>query len=160
MKRLVTAIITVTAALAFSSAALLAAEPAAASSLHAGVSAAALQRFAQQPLYVPPSMSAVRHSRPAALVPLYISLGALEAVDTATTFRGLNQGASEANPVMRGLMGHGAAVIGVKAAVTATSIWAAERMWRHNRVGAVVLMLAVNGVMAAVVGHNAGVLGR
>ena len=49
--------------------------------------------------------------------------------------------------------------IGIKAAITTTSILAAERMWKnHNRTGAIVTMAISNGMMAFVAQHNAAVI--
>jgi hypothetical protein len=38
--------------------------------------------------------------------------------------------------------------------VTASVIACTERLWRHNRVAAVVTMIAVNGAYAAIVANN------
>src|SRR5690348_14223640 len=53
-----------------------------------------------QPLVLRPAVTA---HRPAALVPLYISFAALEALDAHSTIAGLGNGAQEANPAMSGL---------------------------------------------------------
>jgi hypothetical protein len=45
-------------------------------------------------------------------------------------------------------------MLAVKAVSTAASIYFAERAWKKNRKGAIVLMAAINGVTAAVVAHN------
>ncbi len=45
--------------------------------------------------------------------------------------------------------------------ITTVSIVAAERLWKNNnRLGAVLLMAASNGLMAYVAAHNASVLAR
>lgn len=59
---------------------------------------------------------------------------------------------------MQGVAGNKAAFWAVKAGTTAASIWLAERMWKRNRVGAIVTMVAVNGMMASVAAPNASVL--
>ena len=43
-----------------------------------------------------------------------------------------------------------------KAGAGAATYFAAEKLWKKNRVGAVMLMIAANGVSAAVVAHNVG----
>jgi hypothetical protein len=49
----------------------------------------------------------------------------------------------------------------LKAGMTVMSIMAAERMWKDdNRVGAVLTMVASNGLMAMVAMHNASVLSK
>ena len=92
--------------------------------------------------------------RPAALPVLYASLGALQVLDIYSTNSALNAGAREANPTASPFAGSTGAMIGLKTATTASSIFFAERLWRKNKVGAVVMMVAVNGAAAAVSIHN------
>ena len=96
--------------------------------------------------------------RPSVLPVLYVSLAALQGFDAYSTTAALARGAQEANPMMRGVAGNSAAFWAVKAASTAGSIWAAERLWKTNRVGAIVTMVVVNGVAASVAARNASVL--
>lgn len=96
----------------------------------------------------------VATGRPRALVPLYVSFGALQALDAATTVRALDRGATEANPAIGGIAGNPAALVAVKAASSAAIVFAGERLWRKNRVAAVALMAALNGAYALVVFHN------
>lgn len=104
----------------------------------------------------PVEIGAIR--RPIALPALYVSLAALQVFDGYSTTSGLSRGAQEANPMMQGPAGNKAAFWALKAGSTAASIWLAERMWKTNRVGAIVTMVAVNGVMATVAARNASVL--
>jgi hypothetical protein len=60
--------------------------------------------------------------------------------------------------MMRGVAGNSAKLWAVKAASTAGSIWLAERMWKTNRVGAIVMMVVSNGLSASVAARNASVL--
>lgn len=92
--------------------------------------------------------------RPAALPALYASLGALHALDAYSTRCALAAGAHEANPLMRKPAGSSGATLAVKAASTAATIFFAERAWKKNRKGAVILMVAINGAMAAVSARN------
>jgi Domain of unknown function (DUF5658) len=92
--------------------------------------------------------------RPAALIPLYASFIALEALDIHSTRSALAQGAVEANPAVRGLTGSSLGMVTVKAAGTAGLIFASEKMWRKNKAAAIVLMIATNSAMAWVVEHN------
>jgi hypothetical protein len=96
--------------------------------------------------------------RPAALPGLYASLAALQIFDGYSTQRGLAAGAREANPVMKSVIGHSASFWTVKAAMTVAPMLAAERLWKTNKVAAIAVMVASNGVMAAVAAHNAGVV--
>lgn len=96
--------------------------------------------------------------RPAPLVPLYMGFAALQAGDVVSTFRALDRGASEANPVMGGLVQHRAAFVALKAGMTAGTLLMSERLWKKNRVAAVAMLVALNGAYAAVVAHNARVV--
>jgi len=93
--------------------------------------------------------------RPPALMPLYGSFAALQFADYATTRRALSSGSGrEVNPLMEPLVGHPAAFLTLKAASTAGMIWAGEKLWRKNRVGAIVFMVATDSAMATIVAHN------
>ena len=92
--------------------------------------------------------------RPQALVPLYISFGALQVLDVHSTSRALERGAFESNPMMSGFAGNTASLIAVKAGGAAVALWASEQLWKNNRVAAIGFMLAANAGMAWVVQHN------
>jgi hypothetical protein len=92
--------------------------------------------------------------RPAALMAMYASLGALQAMDVYSTRRALAAGGTELNPVMRTSAGHSGAMLAAKAVATAGSVFFTERAWKKNRKGAMVLMAVMNGVTAAVVANN------
>lgn len=104
----------------------------------------------------PPSklVGGPRPQRPAALVPLYISFGVLQGLDVHSTVRALENGAVEANPLMKGLANSAGGMAAVKAAAGAGVIFASERMWKHNKVAAVLFMTATNSATAWVVHHN------
>lgn len=93
-------------------------------------------------------------ARPKALAPMYATLGVLQALDVYSTRRALAGGGAEANPVMRDAAQSSAGMMAVKALSTAGSIYFAERAWKKNRKGAMILMAAINGVTAAVVANN------
>jgi hypothetical protein len=99
--------------------------------------------------------------RPMLLPTLYGGSAFLQGYDAYSTLRALKSGASEANPLMKGITKSPAMFVALKAGVTAASIMSAERMWKDDhRVGAVVMMIVSNGMMAAVAAHNASVLQR
>jgi hypothetical protein len=95
-----------------------------------------------------------RTDRPRVLPALYVSFGALQALDAHSTLRALGRGQVEGNPVMRGIAAQPAAVVGVKAATAAGTIFLTEKLWRRHRTAAIVLMVALNAGYAAVVAHN------
>lgn len=92
--------------------------------------------------------------RPAPLVAMYASLGALQALDVYSTRRALAGGGTELNPVMRKSAGSSGGMLAAKALATAGSVYFTERAWKKNRKGAMVLMAVMNGVTAAVVANN------
>jgi hypothetical protein len=99
--------------------------------------------------------------RPLTLPALYVGSALLQGYDAYSTLTVMKHGGVEVNPLMRGLSKSPAAFIGIKAGVTAMSIMAAERMWKNNnRLGAVLTMVATNGLMAYVATHNARVLAQ
>jgi len=92
--------------------------------------------------------------RPAMLPALYVTLGAMQAWDAYSTRSAINAGAREANPTAAAFTTHAGSMLGLKAATTAGTIFFAERMWRKNKVGAVIMLVAINGATAAVSMHN------
>lgn len=96
--------------------------------------------------------------RPAALAGLYVSFAGLQVYDAMSTARGLKQGAREANPLMQGAVNHSALFFSIKAATTALPMFMAEKMWKRNKVGAVVMMAVANSVAVTVAANNARVL--
>lgn len=106
-----------------------------------------------QPPYA--RVAAQKPDRPAALLPLYGSLIALQGLDIHSTRRGLDSGsARELNPAMRPVVHNGAAFIAVKASATAGVIWVSEKMWKNHPKRTVIFAALVNTAMAAVVARN------
>ena len=106
-----------------------------------------------------PIRSTSPSSRGSLLPSLYVGLAALQAYDGFSTRKAISRGGVEVNPLMGPIASRSAALYAVKAATTAASIYAAERLWRqHHRVQAVALMAVTNGLMAAVATHNASVV--
>jgi hypothetical protein len=56
--------------------------------------------------------------------------------------------------MMRSIVGNRAAFIAVKAGAAAGVILAGEKMWKKNRVAAVIFVAAMNGAVGAIVAHN------
>jgi hypothetical protein len=106
------------------------------------------------PALTPAPLPAPRRSRPGALLPLYTSHIALQALDVYTTTRGLRGGAVEANPVMKDIARQPAALVAMKAATSAAVVLGTEKLWKKNRVAAVLVMIGVNAGMAIVVSNN------
>lgn len=90
--------------------------------------------------------------RPPMLTVLYGTYATLQVADIVSTRKAIDGGAREANPLMGS--GQTARLIAMKAAGSAASIYLAEKIWKKNRVGAIVTMAAMNGLTAAVLAHN------
>lgn len=93
--------------------------------------------------------------RPAVLPVMYAGLIGTQVWDVYTTSAALKNGAREANPIVGPFTSGGAKMIGFKVATTASTIYFTERLWKRSRVGAVILLAAVNGTTAAVAIRNA-----
>jgi hypothetical protein len=103
----------------------------------------------------PPAAERSLGERPAALVPLYASFAALQGADLVLTRRAIARGATEANPVMRGVVGSPAGFFAAKAGLTATTILFTEKLRKRHPKAAVVLLVALDAALAVVVTHNA-----
>lgn len=110
--------------------------------------------IAQSVQLLPPA-PALEHKRPSALIPLYISLVGLQALDIHSTRQGLRSGATrESNPLMKAFVENDSAFIAVKATTTAGTIFITEKLRKTRPKTAVVLAAALNIGMAAVVVNN------
>ena len=127
--------------------------PAAAAELNESVFAVAPAVVAVHP---GPVAATLDHhmKRPAVLPALYVSFGALQAWDVYATSAAMRSGAREANPMMTSVAGHPARVLAVKAASTAATVFFVERLWKQNRVAAVVVLALINGATTAVAMNN------
>jgi len=87
-------------------------------------------------------------------LPLYLSFAGLQTLDAHSTMRALRAGGRERNPLLRELASHPAGLLALKAGVTASTIVLTEKLRSKHRVGAMVLMTALNSAYAMVVAHN------
>lgn len=92
--------------------------------------------------------------RPPALVPLYISFATLQALDAHSTLTAVEQGARETNPLVRGAMTMPAGMVALKAGTAVGVIYLTEKLWKRNRVAAVVTMIALNSAYVTIAAHN------
>jgi hypothetical protein len=92
--------------------------------------------------------------RPVLLPALYVTLGAVQVWDVYSTSAALKAGAHERNPLVAPVAANRSAMLGIKVAAAASTIFFAERLWRRNRTAAIVVMAAINGATAAVAMHN------
>ncbi len=102
-----------------------------------------------------------RLRRPGLLPSLYVASAALQGYDAYSTLTVLKHGGVEANPLMKTVTKSPIAFVALKATVAATSIMAAEKMWKSgNRLGAIGVMIASNAAMGFVAANNARVLAQ
>jgi len=92
--------------------------------------------------------------RSKALVPLYVSFVALQAADIHSTWRALNAGSVEMNPLLKGVSGNHIGLLAAKAAGTVAVIGVSEHLRTKNRTAAILLMVSSNAAMTWVVEHN------
>ena len=104
----------------------------------------------------PPTPDPEPPGRPAALPPLYIMFASLQVLDFDSTRDAMARGYTESNPVLRPVADNGGALMLVKVGATAATIIAVEKLWKRNRVAAVVTMVAVNTGYAVIVANNYG----
>jgi hypothetical protein len=107
-----------------------------------------------------PSLVRPSPRRPHSLIPLFASYAVVQALDVHSTLTAVSRGAVEQNPLMAPLVNRPAAFVAFKAGVTAGAIVVANRLARHNRLAAYVLMFALNSAYAFVVVHNYTVASR
>jgi hypothetical protein len=92
--------------------------------------------------------------RPAILPTLYVTLAAMQAWDVYSTSVAVKAGARESNPVAAPFAGNPGSMVTLKLMSTASTIFFTERMWRTNRVKAIIVMAAINGATAAISMNN------
>lgn len=93
------------------------------------------------------------------MMALYASTIAVQAMDLHSTMTGIKAGASEGNPLMGGATKNAAVFIGVKAAVTAGTIFAAQKLAKRNKPAAIAMLVAINSAYAMIAVHNYRVAG-
>jgi hypothetical protein len=91
---------------------------------------------------------------------VYASTALMHILDIDSTFKALNRGAMEANPLMSGLVKNRAAFIATKAGIAAASIYATHRMAKHNKLGAILTSAAINSAYFMIVRNNYAIANR
>lgn len=100
-----------------------------------------------------PNAADVR-SRPAALVPLYLTFGGLQLLDAHSTLNAVGVGARETNPLVRQALGTPAGMLALKSGAAVGVVLLTERLWPKNRTAAVLSMIAINSAYATIAAHN------
>jgi hypothetical protein len=102
----------------------------------------------------PTSLPRVSNRPSALMMSLYASTAALQMLDVHSTITALDNGAVEANPLMKNVAGNKAAFVALKAGVAVTTILATRNMAKRNKVAAMATLIAINSAYAFVVSHN------
>lgn len=82
---------------------------------------------------------------------LFVSYGAAQGLDLATTIKARHSGAVEANPALQGNYATAAAM---KVALGAVTIAAARSMEKKSKLAAILTMVGANAATVAVAAHN------
>lgn len=98
--------------------------------------------------------------RPPGLLPLYVTFATLQMLDAHSTTKALQSGGVEGNTLVASFAGNSGALYAVKIGTAAETIYLGEKIWRKNRFGALLTMVAVNSAYAMIVQHNYGVANR
>jgi hypothetical protein len=91
---------------------------------------------------------------------LYYGYAALQFTDGLTTLVSVNRGAREANPFMQHAARNPAAMIGLKAATIAGTVYAFEKIRKNHPVVATASLIAVNVTLGVVAVNNVTVAAR
>lgn len=92
--------------------------------------------------------------RPTGMMPFYVSSVILHALDVHSTFKVIERGGREGNPLLAGIANNRPAFVAVKGAIAATTIYAVSRIAKKNRVAAFAMSAALNSMYGLVVSHN------
>jgi hypothetical protein len=92
--------------------------------------------------------------RTSKMLPLYVSTALMQALDVHSTLQVIGHGGAEGNPLLQGIVSNKGAFIAAKAAVAASTMYAASRIARHSKIGAIITLVGLNSAYAMVVSHN------
>jgi hypothetical protein len=97
-----------------------------------------------------------RPARPlaGAMMAMYGGMVTMHALDAHSTFRALDGGHAEGNPMMRWFTEHPAGFVAVKVAATAATVYCAEQIRKKHPRRAMIFMAAINAAYAGIVIHN------
>ena len=106
---------------------------------------------------VPSAKADADAPRSGALVPLYVSLAALQIVDLHSTSRALSAGGREGNPIAGALVGSQTSFTLAKIVSTAGIVVLTERLRKHHPAAAMLLMIGLDSAYAGIAAHNYGI---
>ena len=116
--------------------------------------AAAAEPAPSLPIVLPKGFRLTTEHRSFGLMPFYMSSIVLHVLDVHSTFRVIDRGGREGNPMLAGLANNRPAFIAVKGAIAASSVYAVSRIAKKNKFAAFALSAALNSAYGMVVSHN------
>ena len=103
----------------------------------------------------PPAPMLVIHHRPSMLMQsLYATTVVAQGLDIHSTFKVLDAGGKETNPIMAPLTKHRAAFIAAKVGITAALIYATHAISKNHKVYGAIALIVANSVVAGIAAHN------
>jgi len=85
---------------------------------------------------------------------LYVTTGVVQALDAHSTFKALDAGAEETNPMVRSFASNKGAFVALKAGMTVGIIYAGHHLYKKNKVAGVLALVGVNVAYGLIVAHN------
>ena len=123
-------------------------------SINASVVKAIASTTATPPAVQLPEGFRLAKGRSYGMLPLYVGSIVLHAMDIHSTFKVIDRGGREGNPMLAGLVNNRPAFIAVKGAIAASSIYAVSRIAKKNKIAGFAVGAALNSVYSMVVSHN------
>ena len=103
----------------------------------------------------PPDAAPADSARARLLLPLYTGFAVLQGIDAYQTWNAVRGGGAELNPLLSPVAGNVYGLAALKAAGTTATIVAVDRLRRRHPRAALVLMIAIDAGMSAIVARNA-----
>lgn len=122
--------------------------------------AAQAQAVARQetPRLVAPSRQELYTLRePAWFTSVHVATALMQVLDAHSTFKAIDAGAVEANPLLKAVGGNRAAFSAIKAGVAGSLIWGTHSMAKSHPLRALIVAGAVNSVYATIAARNYGI---
>ena len=85
---------------------------------------------------------------------LYATTIAIQGLDAHSTFRALQAGGNEGNPLLGPLAASRPAFLALKVGIAATLIYSGRDLSRGHKIGAVLALAGINSVYAALIRNN------
>jgi hypothetical protein len=85
---------------------------------------------------------------------LFVTTAVMQGLDTHSTFKALDAGAVEANPLMRPLVNHRGAFVALKVGMAAGLIYAGHHLYKKNKVAGALALAAVNAAYGLIALRN------